>query len=244
MYCILYGSSTLAIVIECWNSHSWKTGTFIFHIVNIIVADDLAMPGARVSATMVLTKFSQNDLSSAPKVLTINKLRPRQMDAISQTTFSNAFSWMKMFEFRLKFHWSLFPRVQLTIFQQWFRWWLGAVQATSHYLNQWWLVYWCIYASLGLNELMAVMFLLKQQQQLSKGEYWCPLCRQLANTTLPIIPDEGPALNRPVAESDAALVRDIATLMLNRPIMQVNITSWALPPPPPPPPHLRNEITE
>ena len=27
------------------------------------------------------------------------------------------------------------------------------VQATSHYLNQWWLVYWRIYASLGLNEL-------------------------------------------------------------------------------------------
>ena len=51
----------------------------------------------------------------------INTLRPRQMDAISQTTFSNAFSWMKMFEFRLKFHWSMFPRVQLTIFQQWFR---------------------------------------------------------------------------------------------------------------------------
>ena len=31
--------------------------------------------------------------------------------------------------------------------------WLGAVQAPSHYLNQWWLVYWRIYASLGLNEL-------------------------------------------------------------------------------------------
>ena len=39
------------------------------------------------------------------------------------------------------------------IFQHWFREWLGAVQATSHYLNQWWLVYWRIYASLGLNEL-------------------------------------------------------------------------------------------
>ena len=33
-----------------------------------------------------------------------NTLRQRQMDAISQTTFSNAFPWMKMFEFRLKFH--------------------------------------------------------------------------------------------------------------------------------------------
>ena len=61
-----------------------------------------------------------------------------KMDAISQTTSSSAFSWMKMYELRLKFHCSLFLRVQLTIF---------------HYLNQWWLVYWRIYASLSLNEL-------------------------------------------------------------------------------------------
>ena len=61
-----------------------------------------------------------------------------KMDAISQTTLSNAFSWMKMLEFQLKFPWSLFIRGQLTIFQHWFRWWLGAGQATSHYLNQWW----------------------------------------------------------------------------------------------------------
>ena len=43
------------------------------------------------------------------------------MAAISQTTLSNAFSWMKMLQFRLKFHWSWFLRVQLTIFQHWFR---------------------------------------------------------------------------------------------------------------------------
>ena len=77
-----------------------------------------------------------------------------KMAAVSQTTLSNAFSWMKMLEFRLRFHWRLFLRVQLTIFQHWFRQWLGAGQATSHYLNQWWLVYWRIYASLGLNELI------------------------------------------------------------------------------------------
>ena len=40
--------------------------------------------------------------------------------AILQTTFSNAISWMKMFEFLLKFHWSLFLNVQWTIFQYWF----------------------------------------------------------------------------------------------------------------------------
>ena len=39
------------------------------------------------------------------------------MDVISQTTFSNAFSWMKIFVFRFKFHSNLFLRVQLTISQ-------------------------------------------------------------------------------------------------------------------------------
>ena len=76
-----------------------------------------------------------------------------KMANIFQTTFSNAFSWMKTYEFLLKFHWSLFLRVQLTKFQQWFRKWLGADQATSHYMDQWWLVYWRIYAPLSLIEL-------------------------------------------------------------------------------------------
>ena len=44
-----------------------------------------------------------------------------KIDATFQTTFSNAFSWMKIYEFWLSFHWSLSIRVQLTIFQHWFR---------------------------------------------------------------------------------------------------------------------------
>ena len=43
------------------------------------------------------------------------------MAAIFQTTFSNAFSWMEIYEFWLRFQWSLFLRIQLTIFQYWFR---------------------------------------------------------------------------------------------------------------------------
>ena len=43
------------------------------------------------------------------------------MAAMFQTTFLNAFTWMKMPEFRLRFHLNLFLRVQLTIFQHWFR---------------------------------------------------------------------------------------------------------------------------
>ena len=51
----------------------------------------------------------------------------------------------KMHEFRLKFQWSVFLTVQLTLFQHWFRQWLGADQA------QWWLLYWRMYASSSLS---------------------------------------------------------------------------------------------
>ena len=44
-----------------------------------------------------------------------------KMAAIFRTTFSNAFSWMKMLEFRLRNHWNLFLMFELTISQHWFR---------------------------------------------------------------------------------------------------------------------------
>ena len=93
-------------------------------------------------ALLVITQHSGNGL-----VPSDNKPLPEsmlthwgrdKMDAISQTTYSSAFSWMKMFEFRLKFHWRMFLRVQLTI------------------IHQWWLVHWRMYASLGLNELTQI----------------------------------------------------------------------------------------
>ena len=67
-----------------------------------------------------------------------------QTASILQTTFSKALSWMKMFEFHLRFHWSLSLGVQLRMFQHWFRYWLSADHATNHYLNQWCLVSWRI----------------------------------------------------------------------------------------------------
>ena len=44
-----------------------------------------------------------------------------KMVTFSQTIFWDEFSWMKNFVFWLKFHWSLFLRVQLTTTQHWFR---------------------------------------------------------------------------------------------------------------------------
>ena len=50
-----------------------------------------------------------------------NTLRTRQNGRHFTDDIFNAFSWMKMYDFRLRFHWSLFLRVQLTISQHWFR---------------------------------------------------------------------------------------------------------------------------
>ena len=68
-----------------------------------------------------------------------NTLRQRQKGRrFADDIFKTTFSWMKIYEFGFKFHWNLFLMVKLIIFQHCFRWWLGANQATSHYLNQWW----------------------------------------------------------------------------------------------------------
>ena len=47
-------------------------------------------------------------------------------------------SYVKVSEFQLKFHLSLFTRVQSTVNKHWFTEWLGVVQVIGHYLNQWW----------------------------------------------------------------------------------------------------------
>ena len=69
-----------------------------------------------------------------------------KMAAILQTIFSDAFSWMKsiLSKISLKFD-PMGPVNNIPVLVQ--------IKAAGHYQNQWWLVYWCIYVSLGLNEL-------------------------------------------------------------------------------------------
>ena len=76
-----------------------------------------------------------------------------KMADIFPMTYLNVFSWMKCLNFDEDFT----DVLQLTIFPHWFRWWFGARRVTIHYLNQWWLVYLRIYASLGLSELTLVV---------------------------------------------------------------------------------------
>ena len=101
--------------------------------------------GAHLSC---INKYNPGNPILLTSVLT--HLRVRQ-NSLHFDIFKNIFL-MKMYELRLKFHWSLFRRVQITIFQYWIRKWLGVDRATCHYLNQW-LDYQHINASLALNEL-------------------------------------------------------------------------------------------
>ena len=80
-----------------------------------------------------------------------------QIDAISQTTFSSAFSRNEMNEFRLGFHWSLFLRFELTTFQHWYVQIMAWCRPGDKSLSEPMMVSlltWRIYASLGLNELI------------------------------------------------------------------------------------------
>ena len=70
----------------------------------------------------------------------------------SSHNISNTFFKIKICKFRLRFHWGLFPRIQLTIFRYWFRYyglstagWQAIIRTNDG------LSLWRIYASVGLN---------------------------------------------------------------------------------------------
>ena len=64
---------------------------------------------------------SCNIMASVQFVFSLTHWGREKMAAIIQMTSSNAFSWMKMYQFRLRFYWNLFQRVQSTKFHHWFR---------------------------------------------------------------------------------------------------------------------------
>ena len=91
----------------------------------------------------------------------LNTLRPTQncrhfADDIFKYIFLNENVWIS-----LKISLIFVLRLKLPILQHRFRSWLGTDQATSHYLNQFWLVYWCMYVSFSLNELNKSYLILK-----------------------------------------------------------------------------------
>lgn len=57
----------------------------------------------------------------------------------------------------------------------------------------------------------------------SKGEYSCPLCLQIANSVIPILPEENKyTLTKPVSHDGRQMALDIADMMVKRPITPVS----------------------
>ena len=83
--------------------------------------------------TAALHKQTKAEVN-ALEVFLIHRNRDK-MSVIQQTTFLNALSSMKKYEFGLKFPRSLFPMVQLEIYQHWSRWWFGA-ESFDAYMRQ------------------------------------------------------------------------------------------------------------
>ena len=99
---------------------------------------NMGLEHCAICATRLLCCHTLNSVSVTVSVYTPTKIsvyfqeakvNPSPLDkmtAISQTIFSDAFSWTKSFIFWLNFYSSVFLRVQLTITHHWLRWWLGA----------------------------------------------------------------------------------------------------------------------
>ena len=76
-----------------------------------------------------------------------------KMAVISQTTFSNALSWMKKLDIWLKFHWRLFLRVELIMTQHWFSNGLALNRRQAIIWSNADPFQWCLYVALGGDEL-------------------------------------------------------------------------------------------
>jgi E3 ubiquitin-protein ligase UBR3 len=60
---------------------------------------------------------------------------------------------------------------------------------------------------------------------ISEGEYWCPMCRQLSNSVLPILPDSFTHIDttsRLVPDTEQSLVRYVADVLLAPPTVQMS----------------------
>ena len=89
--------------------HSWVQ--WLLHYGNITL----------LSKFVDLLRGWPNKTHRGKQAYIFNTLRPRQNGHHCPDDISDAFSLMKMYKFRLRFHWSLFPRAQITVFQHWFR---------------------------------------------------------------------------------------------------------------------------
>ena len=108
-----------------WRPNSWLQGISTCNIEHTIMCYVFLLPQYPDHLSRYMCREPLYQWLEAGDIINdLTHLTLDKMDAIPQIIFSDAFSWMKRFVFWLKFHWSLFLRVQLTISQHWFRQWL------------------------------------------------------------------------------------------------------------------------
>ena len=100
-----------------------ELGHFWIYLFSAIIWSTNCLPPSwtKLSADEVMAKFASRYQWKDVQKHIVWHIAAETHCRHLHTTFSNAFSWMKLYKFRLTFHWSLFPRVQSTIFQHWFR---------------------------------------------------------------------------------------------------------------------------
>ena len=127
---LVFISETILTFLTCTDINVFKWGL-------IILSRIIRTPAAELIKTFIQ----------------INSLRPRQNrrhfpDDIFKSILLNESIWIS-FEISPKF----VPKGPINNNPSLVQIMACSRQASSHFLNQWWLVYWRIYASLGLNEL-------------------------------------------------------------------------------------------
>ena len=104
-----------------WKLHRVKTrslccSTLLVYIIYITIHKLLYTPPPRSSQTESLNHHPAMGRKCFLASVALTHWGRDKMAVIFLTTLSNAFSWIKIFKFRLRCHWRLLPRDQLTIF--------------------------------------------------------------------------------------------------------------------------------
>ena len=95
-------------------------------------------------------------------------LRPTQNGSHFANNIFKCIFFHEIVEFRLKFHWNLFLRVQLTTGFHWFKYWLSVGGWPAIIWTNDGLVYWCIYMSLSFHEFNQMVCYISSRSMNSK----------------------------------------------------------------------------
>ena len=112
------------ITCDRWISHKGPVMRKIFPCREVFHGRNIAPVGAHVDLNNYRIEWTfviQHAIAVSGSIADLTRWDRNKIAAIFQATFQNAFFWMKMYTFRLRFHWSMLLEVQSTIFQHWLR---------------------------------------------------------------------------------------------------------------------------